>query len=855
MVGQQAMGDQQATGGQQAMGAHRPMGGRRAHSWGVEGTGGRGMAVWRIVRWGSARRAVTRVVVAVAVTAVAAVGLATTAAAQDGFTDVTSRSHKANIEALAEMGLFDGTECGERKFCQDDPALRWTVAVWIVRALDGVDPPAVSQSRFADVDSDQWWMPYVERLADLGITVGCKRDPRRFCPDETVTRARMASFLVRAFDLAEAPSAGFADTAGSSHETNIDALFAAGITVGCKQDPLRYCPNNPVSRAQMATLLRRGLDTRPEPASLTIGAGPRSGDTLLVATRGHACTVRLDSTVACWGDEEGLLEHMSASGLNNVVALSTGQDPVGGLHSCVVHNDGTVSCWGPGHEGQLGQGTTETHQLPVAVPGITGAVAVAVGSAFTCVAHRDGGVSCWGRSWYGQLGVRVEQPNRSTPQRIPGLTDMVAISAGQDHSCAVHRAGDVSCWGWVYGETPSRITGVGPVSSVSSGGTQTCVTTVDGHLYCWDRDTTTVQQMSRVDGISDAVEASVGDGTVCVLHRDGGVSCWGENTVGEVGDGTTTSRSQPVRLDAVTDAVDVSVSSGAPDVGPHACALDKGGSVWCWGGNELGQLGDGTGDNGLTPRRIKQLKRIPAGEIPTTSTELLVDWTDAVVQNREADSPWLRVAWDHVRDQAEFGQSGFAGFISTYCYADAAANDAFGCGVRGLVMTEISLSVIHELAHVYDLHTGLAPSSAWGAVQLYFATTHPGCFAGADFHGVEILADTVLHVMASHAWLTYYESSGCPTLPEGSKPTLEAQQVVRQGLAGGVPDWYRENITNGAELWAAWLRAPSLLVLANLAGEFGGLCSTDWITHPFDPARFPPAGSNPFKDGGCGRNS
>ena len=406
------------------------------------------MAVWRIVRRRWACRATTRLVASAIVAAVAAVGLATTAAAQSGFTDVTSRSHKVNIEALAELGLFEGTECGEQQFCPDDPANRWTVAVWIVRALDGSNPPPpVAQSRFADVDDDEWWMPYVERLADLRITFGCKANPLSFCPDEAVSRARMASFLVRAFDLAEAPSAGFSDTEGSSHEANIDALFAAGITVGCKQDPLRYCPNDPVSRAQMATLLRRILDSRPEPASFTIGEGPRSGDTLLAASRGRTCAVRRDTTVACWGDEEGLLEHLSAPGLTDVVALSTGQDPVGGLHTCVVHTDGTVSCWGPGHEGQLGLGSIETHHLPVAVPGITDAVAVAVGSAFTCVAHRDGEVSCWGRSWYGQVGVRMEEPSRSTPGRVPGLTGIVAISAGQDHSCAVHGNGDVSCLG------------------------------------------------------------------------------------------------------------------------------------------------------------------------------------------------------------------------------------------------------------------------------------------------------------------------------------------------------------------------------------------------------------------------
>ena len=621
--------------------------------------------------------------------------------------------------------------------------------------------------------------------------------------------------------------------------------------MGCKTDPLRFCPNNPVSRAQMASLLRRGLDTRPEIGSFSIGEGPRSGDTLLAASRGRTCAVRLDSTVACWGGDEGLLEHMSASGLDDVAALSTGQDPIGGLHTCAVHTDGTVSCWGPGHDGQLGQGNTSTHHLPVVVPGITGAVAVAVGSSFTCVAHRDGGVSCWGRNWYGQLGVRTEESSRRTPERVPGLADVVAISAGQDHICAVRGNGDLSCWGWVYGDSPSfRITSVGLVASVSSGGTQTCVTTVDGHVYCWDLDTTTVRQASLVSGISDAVETSVGDGAVCVLHRDGGVSCWGENSVGQVGEDTTVPRSEPVRLGGIADAVDVGVSSGSPDVGPHACAVHQDGSVSCWGGNELGQLGDGTRDNGLTPRRVNELDPVPADQIPTTPTQLLLDWTDAVVQHREADSPWLRVAWDHIRDDTSVVQSGFGGFVNRYCYAHAATY-AFGCGAASMAMTEISLGVIHELGHVYDLHTGLAPSTAWGAVQLYFATTHPDCFAGGDLHGAEILADTVLHVMAPQAWLTYYESPGCPTLPEGSLPTLEAEQVVLQGMAGEVPDWYYKNITNGAELWAAWLRGPSVVALANLVGEFGGLCSTDWITYPLDPARFPPAGSNPFKDGGC----
>ena len=349
--------------------------------------------------------------------------------------------------------------------------------------------------------------------------------------------------------------------------------------------------------------------------------------------------------------------------------------------------------------------------------------------------------------------------------------------------------------------------------------------------------------------IGDAVKVSVGDGTACVLHSDGGVSCWGHNDVGQVGDGTTVDRQQPVRLFRITDAVDISVSSGSPTVGAHACALHKDRSVSCWGGNELGQLGDGTLKDGLTPRRARESGRIPANQIPITSTDLLVDWVDIVVQNRGTDFPWLRVAWNHIRDQASVDESRFGGDVSTRCHADTLTN-LFGCEVVDMMITDMSLeTVIHALARVYDLHTGLAPRRAWGAVQLYFATTHADCFAGTERHGAEILANTLLHVMVPHAYLTYYERHRCRGVP--ASPTLEAEQVVLQGLAGQVPDWYGENITNGADLWDVWLRGPSFPALANLAFEFGGLCRTDWITSPLDPKLFPPAAINPFKDGGC----
>ena len=812
----------------------------------------------------SARWAATRLMATVVVASITAMGLAPTASAQDAFEDVTGGSHQASIEALERMGLFEGTECGEREFCPSEPAERWTVAVWLVRVLDGEEPPPVDQSRFADVDNDVWWMPHVERLAELGVTVGCKREPLRFCPEETVTRARMATFLVRAFDLAEAPSAGFADTGGSTHETNIDALFAAGITVGCKQDPLRFCPGTPVSRAQMATLMSRGLDHRPaqpEVVSFSIPEGPRGDDTLISAGRGRTCAVRLDGGVACWG-RDGLRERFALGGLQNVVAVSVADHPQFALHTCALHTDGTISCWGEGRQGQLGQGEASTRYLPVKVPGIDDAVAVSAGGQHTCAVHRDGGVSCWGENGNGQLGDGTTNPGY-TPKRVSGVSDVATIAAGAFQTCAVHRDGDISCWGrtsagsaGIAGSRPEKHSAPEAVTSMSVGWDGNCATSVTGAVYCWVWHQTPAEATRR-QGLTDVAQMSAGARTNCALHRDGGVSCAGNNHVGQVGDGTTTRRTRMVRLAGISDAVAVSVSmgslgvetEGSQAITPQACALRADGSALCWGGNEVGQVGDGTTVNRLAPTRVEPVVVIPADQVPLTPTDLLRTWAEAVVQEREADYPWMRVAWDEVRDRTVVVQSGFAGLVRRHCFASA---DALGCEVETMHITSITLGTfVHELLHVYDLHTGLAPSKAWGAVQLYFATTYPGCYARSENDGAEILADTVNHLMVPGAWLTYHNSKDCPTLPAGSVPTAEAEQVVRQGLANQVPDWYTDNITNGAELWAAWLRGPSLPALANLADEFGGLCSTSWITHPFDPERFPPADSNPFRDGGC----
>ncbi|MCE2511930.1 MAG: S-layer homology domain-containing protein [Acidimicrobiia bacterium] len=161
------------------------------------------------------------------------------------------------MAALAADGILVGAECEPGLFCPGDPIPRWLMAVWLVRTVDGQDPEPISRSRFADVDAGQWWAAHVERLAELGITVGCGAEPARYCPDNPVTRAQMASFLGTAFRLDPALPVGFTDTHGDLHAAAIDALHDAGITAGCSTDPLQFCPGRATTRIQMAVFLER----------------------------------------------------------------------------------------------------------------------------------------------------------------------------------------------------------------------------------------------------------------------------------------------------------------------------------------------------------------------------------------------------------------------------------------------------------------------------------------------------------------------------------------------------------------------------------------------------------------------
>src|SRR5690606_33157467 len=121
--------------------------------------------------------------------------------------------------------------------------------------------PAVAVGTFDD-DDGNIHEAMIEKIAAQGITKGCNPPTNNlYCPDDYVTRQQLASFLVRTLDLEPAAASQFTDTTASVHHADIDALAASGITKGCNPPAnTLYCPTDLVTRGQMAAFMARGLD-------------------------------------------------------------------------------------------------------------------------------------------------------------------------------------------------------------------------------------------------------------------------------------------------------------------------------------------------------------------------------------------------------------------------------------------------------------------------------------------------------------------------------------------------------------------------------------------------------------------
>ena len=306
---------------------------------------------------------------------------------------------------------------------------------------------------------------------------------------------------------------------------------------------------------------------------------------------------------------------------------------LGSAHTCGLTSTGIAYCWGSNGNGQLGDGSTDNRLLPVAVSGGHTFSMIAAGAGHTCGLTSAGAAYCWGFNMFGQLGDS-SAPIHLLPVAVSGGLTFSTIAAGAGHTCGV-ASGTFAAWCWGYngnGQLGDNSTTNRPVpvavygglafSTISAGYEHMCGLTSAGAAYCWgsngngqlgDNSTTRRSVPTVVSGSLTFSSISAGSYHTCGVEADTFVAwCWGTNDYGQLGDGSTDAKSVPTLVD--TNLTFSTMAAGEA----HTCAIQQANVVpasvgrrsvsasaaYCWGYNELGQLGNATNADSLTPVQV-----------------------------------------------------------------------------------------------------------------------------------------------------------------------------------------------------------------------------------------------------------
>jgi alpha-tubulin suppressor-like RCC1 family protein len=350
--------------------------------------------------------------------------------------------------------------------------------------------------------------------------------------------------------------------------------------------------------------------------------------------------------VASWGNNfDGTLgdgTRTSRSRFGDIrFANDVAQVAAGFGHSLALRSDGTVWAWGTNRNGQLGRGTTSDREAtPAQVAGLGGVIQVAVGAYHSLALRSDGTVWAWGDNISGELGRGTTSDHEATPAQVTGLAGVTKISAGAAFSLALRSDGTVWAWGFnnagqlgngttATSPVPVKVAGLSHVTGISAGGEASVATSTDGisvitSVWTWganragqlgDGTLTSHSLPERVTGLPVYLAGiTAGNQYVAVLGTDGSVWAWGADTSGQLGNAPA---SNPVTRPVNT----IGAGSGITQISAgelHTLALKSDGTVLAWGDNSQGELGIGSTTRVTGPVQVTGLTRatqVAAGSV------------------------------------------------------------------------------------------------------------------------------------------------------------------------------------------------------------------------------------------------
>lgn len=365
----------------------------------------------------------------------------------------------------------------------------------------------------------------------------------------------------------------------------------------------------------------------------------------IYAGRDFSCALSRDASVRCWGrNNRGQLgdgttaDHLGPQLILDDLAFQSIDVDGFSRHVCGVTTDGEAYCWGENNFGQLGNGNLEISSVPVPVQGRQTFKSVSAGWRMSCGVTRTGTAYCWGRGVWGQLGDGLATQSL-VPVKVAGNHVFEVVEVGSNNLvCGVTTAGQILCWGlnWTgalgtasdetcgSGElvlpcarTPMPILSDESFKAVGVGQSYACGVATSGALWCWGQNSqgqlgTTTNEICRsptsgnptacsrtplrISEVPALSMVSAGVSHTCAVSEDGEGFCWGKNLFGQLGRGGVAVDPQP-SSSVLTVTNFESISAGMD----HTCGVSADGDLYCWGANNVGQLGTGTLDIGLIP--------------------------------------------------------------------------------------------------------------------------------------------------------------------------------------------------------------------------------------------------------------